>query len=71
MTLDDISGGRIIVGVGAGGTGWDATVLGQQPLTPGSGSTRLAEFVDAHRPAADGSPKPAGTASISRPSGPG
>ena len=35
MTLDDISGGRVIVGVGAGGTGWDATVLGQQPLTPG------------------------------------
>lgn len=45
MTLDDISGGRVIVGVGAGGTGWDATVLGQQPLTPGQRVQRLAEFV--------------------------
>jgi alkanesulfonate monooxygenase SsuD/methylene tetrahydromethanopterin reductase-like flavin-dependent oxidoreductase (luciferase family) len=46
MTLDDISGGRVIVGVGAGGTGWDATVLGQQPLTPGQRAARLAEFVE-------------------------
>ena len=46
MTLDDISGGRVIVGVGAGGTGWDATVLGQQPLTPGQRAGRLAEFVE-------------------------
>jgi len=45
MTIDDISGGRVIVGVGAGGTGWDATVLGQQPLTPGQRAARLAEFV--------------------------
>ena len=45
MTLDDISGGRVIVGMGAGGTGWDATVLGQQPLTPGQRVDRLAEFV--------------------------
>ena len=45
MTLDDISGGRVIVGVGAGGTGWDATVLGQQSLTPGQRVQRLAEFV--------------------------
>jgi len=45
MTLDDISGGRVIVGVGAGGTGWDATVLGQLPLTPGQRVDRLAEFV--------------------------
>ena len=45
MTLDDISGGRVIVGVGAGGTGWDSTVLGQQPLTPGQRVQRLAEFV--------------------------
>ena len=38
MTLDDVSGGRLIAAVGAGGTGWDATVLGQPPLNPGSGS---------------------------------
>ena len=29
MTLDDVSGGRVIAGVGAGGIGWDATVLGR------------------------------------------
>ena len=45
MTLDDISGGRVVVGIGAGGTGWDATVLGQEPLTPGQRVQRLAEFV--------------------------
>lgn len=45
MTIDDISGGRLITAIGAGGTGWDATVLGQQPLTPGQRTKRLAEFV--------------------------
>lgn len=45
MTLDDISAGRLLAGVGAGGLGWDATVLGQQPLTPGQRVDRLSEFV--------------------------
>jgi alkanesulfonate monooxygenase SsuD/methylene tetrahydromethanopterin reductase-like flavin-dependent oxidoreductase (luciferase family) len=45
MTIDDISGGRLIAAIGAGGTGWDATVLGQPPLTPGQRTKRLAEFV--------------------------
>jgi len=45
MTMDDISSGRIIVGVGAGGTGWDAGALGQQPLTPRQRVDRLDEFV--------------------------
>lgn len=45
MTLDDVSGGRLIAAVGAGGTGWDATVLGQPPLTPRQRVARLAEFV--------------------------
>src|SRR3712207_3083665 len=31
MTLDDVSGGRVTVGLGAGGVGWDATALGQEP----------------------------------------
>ena len=31
IALDDISGGRVTLGVGAGGTGWDATMLGQTP----------------------------------------
>src|ERR1700749_2935168 len=32
--LDDISGGRLILGVGAGGAGFDAEVLGRPALTP-------------------------------------
>lgn len=34
ISLDDISGGRITLGIGAGGTGFDATALGQEPWTP-------------------------------------
>ncbi len=45
MTLDDVSGGRLIAAVGAGGTGWDATALGQQRLTARQRVTRLDEFV--------------------------
>ncbi len=45
MTIDDISGGRLLAGIGAGGVGWDATVLGQQLLTPGQRVDRLTEFV--------------------------
>jgi alkanesulfonate monooxygenase SsuD/methylene tetrahydromethanopterin reductase-like flavin-dependent oxidoreductase (luciferase family) len=29
VALDDISGGRFTLGIGAGGSGWDATMLGQ------------------------------------------
>ena len=46
-TLDDIAGGRILVGVGSGGTGFDASVLGQRELTPRERHDRFLEFVDA------------------------
>ena len=45
MTLDDISGGRMIAGIGAGGVGWDAEVLGTELLPPGRRVDRLDEFV--------------------------
>ena len=45
ISLDDISGGRVTLGIGAGGTGFDATVLGQEPWTPRERADRFAEFV--------------------------
>ena len=44
-TLDDISGGRFVLGVGPGGTGFDAAVLGFPELTPRERHERFAEFV--------------------------
>ncbi|MEO1056107.1 MAG: LLM class flavin-dependent oxidoreductase [Actinomycetota bacterium] len=46
MTLDHISNGRLTLGIGAGGLGFDASVLGQQPLTPGQRVDRLGEYVE-------------------------
>lgn len=45
-TLDDISGGRFLLGIGSGGTGFDAFVLGQQQLTARQRHERFAEFVE-------------------------
>jgi alkanesulfonate monooxygenase SsuD/methylene tetrahydromethanopterin reductase-like flavin-dependent oxidoreductase (luciferase family) len=44
-TLDDISGGRLLLGVGSGGTEFDAFVLGQQQLTARERHERFVEFV--------------------------
>jgi alkanesulfonate monooxygenase SsuD/methylene tetrahydromethanopterin reductase-like flavin-dependent oxidoreductase (luciferase family) len=44
MGLDDISGGRFLLGLGAGGTGFDAEVLGEA-LATGARTRRFAEFV--------------------------
>jgi alkanesulfonate monooxygenase SsuD/methylene tetrahydromethanopterin reductase-like flavin-dependent oxidoreductase (luciferase family) len=40
-----VSGGRLTLGLGAGGTGFDATVLGNAPLSPAARVARFAEFV--------------------------
>ncbi|MER7758391.1 LLM class flavin-dependent oxidoreductase [Streptomyces sp. NPDC097619] len=45
ISLDDVSGGRITLGIGAGGNGFDATALGQEPWTPRERADRFAEFV--------------------------
>lgn len=44
MTLDDLSNGRMTVGLGAGTTGFDATVLGQEAWTPRERADRLRDF---------------------------
>ena len=44
-TVDDISGGRMLLGVGSGGTGFDAYVLGQPEYTAGQRHERFVEFV--------------------------
>ncbi|WP_030780198.1 LLM class flavin-dependent oxidoreductase [Streptomyces sp. NRRL S-920] len=48
ISLDDISGGRITLGIGAGGNGFDATTLlkaDQEPWTPRERADRFGEFV--------------------------
>jgi alkanesulfonate monooxygenase SsuD/methylene tetrahydromethanopterin reductase-like flavin-dependent oxidoreductase (luciferase family) len=46
LALDEISGGRLTLGFGAGGSGWDATILGQEPWTDRERGERFAEFVE-------------------------
>jgi alkanesulfonate monooxygenase SsuD/methylene tetrahydromethanopterin reductase-like flavin-dependent oxidoreductase (luciferase family) len=46
ITLDDISGGRLTLAVGSGGTGWDATMLGEPPWSARERADRFAEFVE-------------------------
>jgi len=47
MTLDELSQGRFVLGIGAGGTGFDATVLGDAEPTAGERVAKFAEFVEA------------------------
>ncbi|MFF4935002.1 LLM class flavin-dependent oxidoreductase [Streptomyces griseofuscus] len=46
MTLDDISEGRVVCGIGAGAYGWDAEVFGASPVPPGERHARFAEFTE-------------------------
>lgn len=45
ITLDDISAGRITLGIGAGTSGFDAAVLGHQAWSPRERADRFVEFV--------------------------
>jgi alkanesulfonate monooxygenase SsuD/methylene tetrahydromethanopterin reductase-like flavin-dependent oxidoreductase (luciferase family) len=44
--LDDVSGGRLTLGIGAGGDGFDAAVLGARPLPARVRVDRFAEFLE-------------------------
>ena len=46
VTLDDISSGRLTLGIGQGSTGWDATMLDATPSSPRDRSERFREFVE-------------------------
>lgn len=46
LTLDDITGGRITAGLGAGSRGSDAILLGQQPKDLEMRTERFGEFVE-------------------------
>ncbi|MER6124314.1 LLM class flavin-dependent oxidoreductase [Streptomyces sp. NPDC001795] len=46
MTLDDISGGRVVCGIGAGAYGFDAEVFGDPPLPVGERHARFKEFTE-------------------------
>jgi alkanesulfonate monooxygenase SsuD/methylene tetrahydromethanopterin reductase-like flavin-dependent oxidoreductase (luciferase family) len=46
ISVDDVSGGRLTLGLGSGGTGWDATVLGHSPWPASERADRFAEFVE-------------------------
>ncbi len=45
MTIDDISNGRLTVGIGVGGTGFDATARGQEAWTARRRADRFDEFL--------------------------
>lgn len=46
LTVDDVANGRLIVGIGAGGVGNDATALGEPAWTRRERTDRFVDFVD-------------------------
>ncbi len=57
ITLDDLSGGRLDLGLGPGSEGFDATALGQDPWPPAERLSRFEEFLRVLTPIVDGAPE--------------
>jgi alkanesulfonate monooxygenase SsuD/methylene tetrahydromethanopterin reductase-like flavin-dependent oxidoreductase (luciferase family) len=56
LALDDLSGGRLDLGLGPGSLGLDSTALGQDRWTPAERLQRFGEFLDVLHPILDGAP---------------
>ena len=54
ISLDDLSGGRLELGVGPGSEGFDASVLGGEPWSPPERLARFEEFLEVLRPIIEG-----------------
>ncbi len=57
LALDDVSAGRLDLGLGPGSQGHDATALGQEPWTPAERMTRFEKFLEVLRPILEGHPE--------------
>jgi alkanesulfonate monooxygenase SsuD/methylene tetrahydromethanopterin reductase-like flavin-dependent oxidoreductase (luciferase family) len=56
LALDDVSGGRLDLGLGPGSGGPDSTALGQDPWPPAERLARFEEFLQVLQPIVDGEP---------------
>ena len=56
IALDDVSEGRLDLGLGPGSEGFDATALGQEPWAPAERLARFEEFLEVLKPIVDGAP---------------
>jgi len=56
LALDDLSNGRLDLGLGPGSGGPDATALGQEPWTAAERLERFEEFLQVLQPIVDGEP---------------
>lgn len=56
LALDDLSEGRLDLGLGPGSEGFDATALGQAPWRPAERMARFDEFLQVLKPIVDGEP---------------